>query len=259
MNHEELVAKITAEVLRRLEQSRQVPPDPHYKVLAVFTGGTIGLEQCWQQLERLQQNNLLFTAVLSAAAEKVIGTEKVKAQMGQNVRVITANEPYPGTELREADMVLVPVLTQNTCAKLASALADCPAVTLLLQALMLGKKVVAVSNAADPNNSERLQKDMSHLLPALHRTLENNLRKVKAYGIELVAAEHLADAVQKYLLKKVEGIQVTRDSSKKVLDAASVRTAAQAGTKTICIEHKTIVTALAKDVARDCRIEIIRQ
>ncbi|MDF2569448.1 MAG: flavoprotein [Sporomusa sp.] len=264
MDNEKLVELVTAEVLRQLNLragsvSTQLD-GPHHKVMAIFTGGTIGLETSLEELRALQAISTELTVVLSEAAEKVIGLNWIHEKLGSHVQVVTTQSPYPGKYLRAADIVLVPVLTQNTAAKLAYTLSDTMVSTLIIQALMLGKPVIAARNAADPEDGWRIQKNMAKTPPALKMALQGNLTKLETYGIQLASVEHLAESAKKILIPecKAQVAQSSEKSSKrKVLDADTVRRAAQSGAKAVNTPRNAIITPLARDIARECNIEIV--
>lgn len=267
MDNEKLVELVVAEVLKRLRQvSGEVPIEitaQKYNVLAVFTGGSIGLETSLEELKTLQANGIDLTVVLSQTAETIIGENWIKEKLGSDVRVFTSQSPYPGKYLRMADIVLVPVLTQNTAAKLAHTLADTMVCTLIMQALMLGKHVIAAANAADPQDGWRIEKNMGQSSPALCEALTNNLKKIAAFGIELIPVNQLAVSAKKLL--SIEQNTMSSDVSavsannvkKQVLDAATVRGVAQIGMKTLRVAQGTIITPLARDVARECHVDIV--
>ena len=259
----ELVEQIAANVLRQLEKLGYITParvDSPYKALVIFTGGTLGLDASLEQLKNIQADHVrLRPVVLSEAAERIIGVTRVKESLGADVLITTSRSDYPGKELREADIVLMPVLTQNTAAKLAYTLADSLVPTLVLQALMLGKPVVAAANAADPYDRERRQKGMCNQQPALLAKLAENLKTIQNYGIELVSAEKLNAAVQQILFRQQQPAGLQKTLQKKVLDAEAVRTAVLAGQKIIVVDEHTILTPLALDVVRELQAEIVRR
>lgn len=267
MDNEKLIELLVAEVLKRLQtvsnQATIEQAAQQYRVLAVFTGGSIGLETGLEELKTLQAIGIDLTVVLSQAAETVIGENWIKEKLGNEIRVITSQSPYPGKYLRAADIVLVPVLTQNTAAKLAHTLADTMVSTVIMQALMLGKHVVAAANAADPRDGWRIQKNMGQAPSALCEALENNLKKLAAYGIELIPVNKLAAAAKKLLVQEAKEAETSlpvnteKVSKKQVLDAAFVREAAQGGRKIVRVAKETIITPLARDVARECKVDIL--
>ena len=263
MDSEKLVGLVTAEVLRQLKQSADFMPGPlagpGHRALVIFTGGTIGLEPGLDELRKLQAAQTELTIVLSAAAETIIGSNWVKEKLGSDVKDITAQAAYPGDVLRAADVVLVPVLTQNTAAKLARTFADTMVSTLILQALMLGKPVIAAANAADPLDGWRVKKNMDKAVPAFKEALQGNLKQLKVYGIQLVAVEDLAATTKKTVSRQEALLPPGQEKTAKrqVLDAGMIRQAAQTGAKNIKVPPGTIITPLARDVAGECVVEIV--
>lgn len=271
MDNEKLVELVTAAVMRRLEAGALAEKEPSNipckKALAIFTGGTIGLEESLRELKKIQDLQVEVSVVLSAAAEKIIGIDRIKEHLGSRITFVTTESPYPGTLLREADFILVPVLTQNTAAKLAYTLADTLASTVIMQGLMLGKPVLAAMNAADPQDSWRVQKNMGKSSPALSESLRQNLKKIEGYGIQLMHVDQLAMGSQKImerLAKKTSESQqsqsqVAGGGKKIILDAAAIEVAASNGLTRIAIPKNAIVTPLARDLARDHGIEILQE
>lgn len=271
MDNEKLVELVTAAVMRQLGAgvlaAKEQSSIPCKKALVIFTGGTIGLEESLRELQKIQALQVEMSVVLSAAAEKIIGMERIKEQLGSHITFVTAQSPYPGNLLREADFLLVPVLTQNTAAKLAYTLADTLASTVIMQGLMLGKPILAAMNAADPQDSWRVQKNMGKSSPALSESLRQNLKKIEGYGIQLAHVEQLAMNSQKImerLAKKASEnqqsqSQVAGGGKKSILDAAAIEVAASSGLTRIVVPKNGIITPLARDLARDHGIEIVQE
>lgn len=249
MEKEQLVELVTTEVMRRISGTNSCP-----QALAIITGGTIGLETGLGELRSLQATGLNLAIVLSEAAEKIVGIARIKKELGKHTEIVTAHSPYPKELLQQADLVLVPVLTQNTAAKLAATITDTMASYLLLSALLQNKPVLAAIDAADPGNRSNVQ--MSKLAPALREALETNLVKIGTYGVQLTNVAKLASEAKKLLIKPCEGDLPTNPGKKKVLDAEAIRNAVLNGEKIITVPADTIVTPLALDLARDYKIEI---
>lgn len=263
MDNEKIVELVTAEVMRQLGQKHLVtleeqPNIPHKKVLAIFTGGTIGLEQGLLELQKLQALSIEVNVVLSMAAEQVIGSKRIIEELGSNINLVTAHSPYPGKLLRESDLVLVPVLTQNTAAKLAYTLSDTLPSTLIMQALMLGKPVLAAMNAADPQDGWRIKGNMGKGSPTFSEALRQNLKKIEGFGIELVKVEGLAAGGQKMLQQLVKEAPQAPAGKKGLMDAEGIKAAAGNGQSSITIPKGMIITPLARDVAREYGITIIQ-
>lgn len=267
MENEQLVRLVAAEVMRRLNAQPQViqqqPPEKIVHALAIFTGGTMGLTKSFGELKKLQACGFNFSVVLSSAAEQIIGTARILAELGSDTQIVTAAESYPGNLLKAAELVLVPVLTQNTAAKLASTQADTCCTTLIMQALMMGKPVVAAVNAASPDDGERIRLSMGNAPAGLRQVLRQNLKTIGSYGITLVSAAELEAAGKKAITKTCETVDVKITASPKikrtVLAAAAIRQAYSKGIKKMTIPSGMIITPLARDVARDCGIEFVKK
>lgn len=268
MDNEQLIQRVVTEVLRRFEMEGQPPAEKASlipkRALAIYTGGTIGFEQSLLELQKIQTAHVEVSVVLSAAAEKIIDMDRMKELLGRNIPLITTQSPYPGKLLREVDFVLVPVLTQNTAAKLAYTLADSLPSTLIFQGLMLGKPILAAGNAADPRDDCRIKMNLGNSPPGFSAALQQNLKKIASYGIELVSVEELATASQKLIeridRKSADGLRENQAASpekKSLVDVATIKAAASKGLFRIVIGRNCIVTPLARDVAREYRIEMV--
>lgn len=263
MDQEQLVKVVTAEVMRQIASLPQAQEltvvKSSVRVLAIFTGGTIGLEQSLSEMKQLQVLGFEFSVVLSRAAEKVIGMDRIKAQLGSNISIIDSQSSQPGKLLREADLVFVPVLTQNTAAKLAHTIADTFVTTLIMQALMMGKPVIAAMNAADPQANLRIQADMGKSSAGLLQSLHSNLDKLKVHGIKLVQVTSLATESQKLLERLVQTVKAPVNNKKSVIGATAVKAVIANGFKQLTVAQGAIVTPLARDVARDLGVEIVEE
>ncbi len=255
MDHEKLVDLVVQEVIKCLPVT-SVPLKE--KMLVLFSGGHIGLETAMEELRSIQKGNVEMTVVLSDSAEKVIGVDRIKQELGDRVNILTVRSPYPGKVLEQAQVVIVPVLTMNTAAKWAHLLADTQMSTLLVQSLLRGKPVIAVKNAADPDDLERVKKNMNLGTPALKAALQNNLKQLEVYGVTLVSVEKLAAETQKRLYQKVKTPTAEPKEKRQLLDAESVKSLVQNGIKTIHVDKGTIITPYALDIANGLNAVIIR-
>ncbi len=258
MQHENLVEIITREVLRRLSREAPIAGSPATKnVLALFCGGTIGLEQGLAALAEIRSQPATITVVLSAAAERIIGARRVRESLGADIAVAGAQDPYPGEGLRAADVVVVPVLTQNTAAKLAHTFADTAVTTLVLQALMLGKPVVVAVNAADPRDGRRAAGGMGQAPAGLTRALQDNLKRLENYGARLVDVGLLATEIKK-CFQSGRQADTRGPQAKVVIDAAAVKAVQASGNRRLLLAAGAVVTPLAMDAARELNVELVR-
>ncbi len=262
MDQEQLVKVVTAEVLRQIGGLPQVQGlsavKQSVRVLAIFTGGTLGLEASLSEMQQLQTLGFEFSVVLSRAAETVIGMERIKAQLGSTIAFIDSECSQSGKLLQETDLVFVPVLTRNTAAKLAYTIADTFVTTLIMQALMLGKPVIAALNAAEPQANLRVHSDGGKSPAGLLQSLRSNLDKLKVHGMKLVQVTSLAAESQKLLERLVQTVPVSVENKKTVIGATDIKTVVANGLKQLTVSQGAIVTPLARDVARDLGVEIVK-
>ncbi|MDR3589832.1 MAG: flavoprotein [Negativicutes bacterium] len=262
MQQENLVERIAREVMRQLNSKATADLSPRRvpKILALFTGGTIGLAPGLAALGELRSRPTDIGVVLSPAAENVIGAARIKEALGPDIPLLTTRDPYPGKMLRETDVVVVPVLTQNTAAKLARAFSDTVVTTLVLQALMLGKPVLVAVNAADPHDGWRVSAGMGRAPAGLARMLQDNLKKIEGLGVRLVDVRQLAGETGRFFERNLTRQPAAAAAATKVLiDAAAVKAAQINGSRRLDVPRGAVVTPLAVDAARDLGVELVRE
>ncbi|MBP2646172.1 MAG: flavoprotein [Firmicutes bacterium] len=278
MDEERMLRLVTEEVLRVLLQKGFAKDRimSSMKMLVVFTGGMIGLQEAFAALRTLKDQGAELTAVLSPAAEKVIGLPVIKEQLGKEVAVITEVTANLYEVIRHTDLVLVPVLTQNSLAKLVHLIYDTVATEVILRAIQFGKKVIAARNAADPLDSYRVQTGMAKAPEKLLRKMQGYMGQVEEYGIKLVDAKELGWIVQQVLQTENSRVEISKKSAildltyrnkenrvaagvkgKPILNAAQVQKAISSGEDRVVLVQDTLITPLAKELAQEAGIEIV--
>ncbi|MGI6677705.1 MAG: flavoprotein [Dehalobacterium sp.] len=197
-------------------------------------------------------------AVFTSAAEQVLGIKWLQDELGQVPVFTDKNCLNPGDFLKNADMVLIPVLTLNTAAKVASGIGDNLVTTIIMQALLLGTPVIAAQNACDLNNATRKKLGMNQGNQKYYRLFSNNLKTLREYGINLVEADNLAAAVRGRLKEEI----IYRPSAEnremvfnqRVLSAADIALCRE---PTLRVNNKTLITPAAQDLAERQGISII--
>ncbi|NLT96024.1 MAG: hypothetical protein GXW85_10965 [Clostridia bacterium] len=238
-----LIEKIVEEVLKRLKEGK-VKTD---RILVIFTGSFTGLNTVLAQLKVLK-NKYRLEAIYSEMAKKLGIPKKVLEDTG-----IKETTDYC---LKDVKKILIPVLTQNTAAKIAGAVNDNPMLNLIFDGLMRGIQVVAVRNGADPWDENRKEMGWNHMPPALAKKLEDNLSVLESYGIRLVDAEKLAGVV----LEEDQGYKrsIGKEDKGELYFQGKVFTAAELDKyeqgAVIRIKENTLITPLARDKAREYKI-----
>lgn len=284
---ERLVTRVVEEVRRRLGQEgdpgarpektagagRQLPGDaggPAGRKLAVlFTGGHVGLEEGIVQAMALGRAGWGLEVVLSPRAEELFGKERF-ASLREVGRVVGAGEVKSTLDLLQGVKGLaVPVLTRNTATKVALLITDSLATNLIVQALAMGKPVVAAKEAADPTAALCACVGLATAPPAINRMMETYFRNLGELGLELVSVSDLAKTMTTRLGRSGLAGEGLRGSGTPELAAGpkgrgrSVVTegdlAGMAAGERLTVPADAIVTALAREYAERRGIELRRE
>lgn len=248
-----LIERVVEEVWKRLQER-------HRRALVLFTGGTIGVEDALSSLAILQEQGWSFTAVVTPGAERALGTERIAGALPGATILTEENGWPPGPLLREHRLILVPVLTVNSAAKVAVGIADNLVTTLILEGLLMGKPVLAARDACQIDHPVRTRLGMDRGQPALREQLAKNLEKLAAYGIHLLPAGELASAAEELVSfpgrfwGKKEA--ASRVFTGKVLSRSQV--AAWQG-REIIVARDTVITPLARELAVERGLKIRSQ
>lgn len=250
MEESALIEKIVDEVLRRIAACGR-------RALALFCGGSIGAPEARKELRKLLDVGFTLRAVLTPYAELVLGADWLRAELGDIEIITEASGRAPGALLQETDLILIPVLTLNTAAKVAHGIADTLVATLIMDSLLKGKPVFAARDACDPDHPVRSKLGMTRETAAYRDLLSSNLQRLREYGIRLVPAAELAA----HVLADVTGAAASGPAAPegtvfcgRVLSRSDV---ASFTGRLLKVSRETLVTPLARDLARDRGIDIV--
>lgn len=176
----ECLAERVAERLRAAET----------RALVLMTGTTLGLTEAAAALHALTGRGWSLKLVLSAGARILLSADHLR------LLPLTPLDDGADTEtlLDGCRLVVAPTLTVTTAAKLAGGVRDSRAAHLLARALEKGIGVVAASDGCCPDNPERARRGFA-APDAYKARLRANLAALKSYGVTLVPARRLADAL----------------------------------------------------------------
>ena len=256
----DLIQKIVSEVINRMKTAEETKPaKPNSKnALVIFSGGTTGLAETLSQLQAIAASSYRLQVVMTPAAEDVISESLIKSKLGDVEIISEVNRKSPGELTKNADKIIVPVLTMNTAAKLAYGIADNLASTVVLYGLLRGKPVIAVRDACDPCNPIRDKIGMNSENETFRSMLLGNLLRLEQYGIVLVNSGDLSAAVMGLSIEKkcspMGSVKPERVFSQKVLSAGDIALCRE---KFIKVSDKTVITAMAMDLAKERGIEIL--
>ena len=231
MELDKIIEYIVQEVVKKIN-SQNITEEfsPEEKILVAITGSTNNLEQIVLELRKISKNYDL-SLVFSEAASNIIDEN-----MFSEFHIIKDFSIKNYDEiLSKNDIILLPLLTKNTVAKLVVGIRDNAVTNLVSKALLLEKRVIAAYDSCIVNNEVPYAK-----------LINSNVEKLKDYGLIFVQAKELAD----YMLNK-KNLEINSLREKNVITAKDLKDLYD---KKIIISKNTVVTTLAKERAKENKI-----
>lgn len=227
MNFDMMVDYIVQEVLKKIELNEASYKVERNRGLVIINGGTGNLEQIMLELKKISESYELDIA-FSEAGEEIVKKEKF-----QNFNVIDnfdmeTCEPL----LKKNDIIILPLLTKNSCAKIAVGIRDNAVTYLISKALLAQKEIVAVYDSCIADNKT-----------AYGNQINFNIEKLKSYGIIFVKSSELSD----YILNR-RNLEINSLKEKKIITAEDIY---DMKNKKIIISKSAIVTTLAREKAEN--------
>lgn len=221
------------------------------KLLFIFTGTAVGIDDSIKEVIKLKQLGYTVDVAMSEAAETMF-LDKVKT-INPN-RLFTSKDRMNYLEMiQDADAVIVPVATQNTGIKLSLGIQDSFISMLLWQILWQGKTLFM--NMDDMTTHSGMESKSKMLL----QMMSGYVDKLKRLGVKPMSILNLSSKIH-------ESFATVNDSKVTIKDAELERTIItekdilkRAKGETINVHPRTIITALARDAARNLSIKIVKQ
>ena len=227
MDFDMMVDYIVQEVLKKIELNETAYKVERNRGLVIINGGTGNLEQIILELKKISEKYEL-DIVFSEAGEKIVRKEKF-----QNFNVIDKFEMETCEPLlKKNDIIILPLLTKNSCAKIAVGIRDNAATYLISKALLAQKEIVAVYDSCIADNKT-----------AYGNQINFNIEKLKSYGIIFVKSSELSD----YILNR-RNLEINSLKEKKIITAEDIY---DMKNKKIIVSKSTIVTTLAREKAEN--------
>jgi len=231
MELDKIIEYIVQEVIKKINSQNIIEEfSPKEKILVAITGSTNNLEQIVLELRKISKNYDL-SLVFSEAAKNIID-ENVFSEF--HIIKDFSIKNYDEI-LSKNDIILLPLLTKNTVAKLVVGIRDNAVTNLVSKALLLEKRVIAAYDSCIVNNEVPYAK-----------LINSNVEKLKDYGLIFVQARELAD----YMLNKKD-LEINSLREKNVIVAKDLKDLYD---KKIIISKNTVVTTLAKERAKENNI-----
>ncbi|WP_319200976.1 flavoprotein [uncultured Ilyobacter sp.] len=226
MEFDLLIDHIVKEVMGKLKTQNAVKEQEKKRCLVIVNGGTVSLEQVLLQLKEISCNYDL-KILFSQAGREIVGEERFSGYETKELSMTEAS-----SFLKNIDIVLLPLLTKNTCAKVAVGIRDNTVTYIISKAISAEKEIVAVNDSCSTEDGT-----------AYADQLNLNIKKLKSYGITFVKSTELSNYILRENKKRVTCLR-----EKKIITLADLFNIKN---RKIVLSKDTIVTALAKEKAKD--------
>jgi hypothetical protein len=254
--NEKQIQQVIAEVLKRLL--------PHVgadgkrgTLICVFSGATAGYTEALQQIRSFVLRGYSVELVFSRGAEQIYA-QHVWPELDGFPNVNPLDESKWLRTVKDANAIVVPMLSVNTLSKLSLLVADSLASNVILHGLFMGKPVVLAKNGVDPSDAGRIEPHFPCAGVLLARAIEERLRVVRNYGCVVTDVSQLLPAVEAALqpAARVRLIHAHGNGAKppaierqsKIVTASDVLQAHHLGTR-LRLHHATVITPLARELA----------
>ena len=269
----EEISKIVRQVLGETGLPKELSRNPSSRpggpsrkgpaVLNIFHAGVRKLDQALEQIQKIEEiarRSSVYT--VESARSWVCGAD---VKEGAGVKCILDTVKPTGLEkaLQKADILVLPTFCLKTAAKVASLICDDQESGLVFTALLQGKRILAANDGflvCDILANEALRSEIDQIL-----------RKLESFGMVFCPTDRLHATFQKMLpdVKPAKAAPSashekvrtqTKNSTRAInlVTAKAIYLAVDENQTTIKLAPGGIVTPLARDLAKEYSIKIIR-
>jgi len=265
------ITKIVRQVLKEIGQGSPLPAEPSSSqqapskngpaVLNVFHAGVRKLDQALEQIQKIEADVRRSSVYTVESARAWVCGADVKE--GAGVKCILDTVKAQGLEkaLRKADILVLPTFCLRTAAKVANLICDDQESNIVFNALLQGKKVLAANDGfmlCDILVNERLRKEIDQIL-----------KKLEGFGMIFCSTNQLHSTFQK-MLHGAKPVKTTPTAVKNetqeeksangetLVTAKAIHMAVDQKQNSIVLAPGGIVTPLARDLAKEYMIRIIK-
>lgn len=203
-----------------------------------------GMDKALKDLKHLHKHNIRLLICPDETLLKHYDVSELAGKSGVDQWI-----PLSDLEQKkeQIDFFYIPVLPFATVSDLLHFNDTRASIRLLLWAMMRGKKISACSAGADSYHSMWSEAGLDQGTPFLKREMKKQLQQISGYGIQFV--EDTFDVLYDFQAK-------FQKENKQVITAEVMQKQVDAGIRFINSEKGTIITPLARDIARKYQIKI---
>jgi hypothetical protein len=223
--------------------SRSTPPLPP-KVVVYLTYHFVGMDQAFQTLQKLRKQKIRTRLLIDDSVFHYI-TKKEIVKLTENddwISLATLEK------MEDLEHLFLPVLSFSLVSSIIALNDQNPFIRFLLQSLLSGKKVSALSIGMNPKHTTWLKNGLTGTTPLLKSTLHTQLQKLRGFGVHLIEPE---EALAFFLHQP--------EKKKTVYTGKNIEQLVHSNKKEIIIDQQTIMTPLALDLLKQHQINLIRK
>ena len=214
-------------------------------VLALITSHLTGIEPGLLYVNRL--SNLQWSVRISAEPSLFLDYTRTEL-IG-----LTGNDDWIPLQrlsentIKQADILLIPILSFSLVSDILSFNDQRPFVRIILNGLLTGKKVIALKVGIDPYHELWKINGLDKGTSLLKRKFYDQMIELKSMGIKLIDPEERIDSA------------IVNKKQKTIVTAETVRYVHLQNQNHLKVTKESIITPLAKDVARELNIALISE
>jgi ethanolamine utilization protein len=268
MEMEQLIKPIVTQILSMMNK----------RVLLFISGGAVNVKDIFNTLSSYKIVH--YDIVHTDNSNKVISDEYIK---NLNANLIDCKDKMVKA-IKEADVILVPVMTRNTLSKCALGISDNLVTLGIAESLMMNKEIIAVKDSFDPSNNVNISLGYSKN-PVYNNFISDYEKRLVSFGIKFIDSEELDEILQQKLNlnlnlkinkcdkkncevepnnfqkeeKKELNFNVENEKNRKVLSGVLTLEDIMVevdGDKEIHVKQGALITSLAKDYIYNNNIEV---
>lgn len=258
MSNKDLIIKVLGDITTRINgqgiEPKKYSRGDKGKVLVLFTGSNLETDKALDNLKKLVEKGYILTVCFSKSAEEVLDIDRITNFLRPHRLYFEDDKEGCLGIVQSSDIALVPALTQNTLAKVSVGIQDSFISTLLWQLLWAGKRVFVNENSATGRNHMPCgNKKMLGLM-------NGHIERLREFGAKIIKEHDYQACIDKEAgisrERKNEFAKKEKADTKKVVTERDILDSV-GKTEEFVVSRGTIITPLAKDVAKENKMKII--
>jgi len=261
---EEEIRELVLDVLKEMKPTEKKEKKPvstdsnRPYVFCIFHAGVRKLDMAMKQVQLIEEEAGKCGIYTGESARAWVCGSDVREKAG--TRCILDNVKTDGLNkvLEMADLLVLPTLSLRVAAKMVHLICDDPESSLVLSALLQGKRILATRDSflvCDILVNERIKKEIDDIL-----------EKLQNFGMVFCETGQLNEMFRQMIFKEknTKGIEDKRpwteaaDSAVKFINAKDIYAAVDQKKHTLVLSPGGIVTPLAKDLSKEYSIKIVK-